>query len=105
MSRPRGTIVVDNTLAFRSAFFEEYGTNLRSWPSLLEGVVALGLKQYVEESSPEADPDPEPHLIREVINLSSPIEAPRLEVMAIDSSSSSEGRTFSTHLYISLVIK
>ena len=29
-SRPRGTVVVDNTLAFRSILFEEYGTNLRT---------------------------------------------------------------------------
>ncbi|XP_062077418.1 uncharacterized protein LOC133782210 [Humulus lupulus] len=91
MGRPRGTVVVYNTSSFRSAFFEEYGTNLRSWPSLLEGVVAPGLRQYVEESSPEADPDPEPPLIREVIDLSSPIEAPRPEVVAINSSSSLEG--------------
>ena len=97
MGRPRGTVVVDNTLAFRSAFFEEYGTNLRSWPSLLEGVVAPGLRQYVEESNHEADPDPKPSHIREVIILDSPIEAPRPEVVAIDSSSSSEGRTFSIH--------
>ncbi|XP_062101477.1 uncharacterized protein LOC133807277 [Humulus lupulus] len=91
MSHPRGTVAVDNTLAFRSAFFEEYGTNLRSWPSLLEGVVAPGLRQYVEESSPEANPEPEPLLIRKVINLESPIEALRPEVVAIDSSSSLEG--------------
>ena len=98
MGRPRGTVVVDNTLSFRSAFFEEYGTNLRSWPSLLEGVVAPGLRQYIEESSPEADPDQEPPLAREVIILDSPVEAPGPEVVTIDSSSSSEGRTFSIHL-------
>ena len=98
LSCPRGTVVVDNILSFRSTFFEEYESNLRSWPSLLQGVVAPGLRQYAEESSPEVDPDQEPFLVHEVIDLDSPIEATRLEVVAIDSSSSSEGRTFSIHL-------
>ena len=91
-SRPRGTVVVDNTIAFRSVFFEEYGTNLRWWPSLWEGIVASGLRQYVEESSPEPDSDPEPLPAREVIILDSPAEAPGPVVVTIDSSSSSEGR-------------
>ena len=91
-SRPRGTIVVDNTLDFRSVLFEEYGTNLRSWPSLREGVVAPGLRKYVEESSPELASDPEPTPAREVIVFDSPTEALGPMVVTIDSSSSSGGR-------------
>ena len=70
-SRPRGTVVVDNTLAFRSILFEEYGTNLRTWPSLQRGIYAPGLRQYVGESSPESDPEPESAPVREIIVLGS----------------------------------
>ena len=70
-SQPRGTVVVDNTLAFRSILFEEYGTNLRTWPSLQRGIYAPGLRQYVEESSPESEPDPELAPVREIIVLGS----------------------------------
>ena len=70
-SRPRGTVVVDNTLAFRSILFEEYGTNLRTWPSLQRGIYAPGLRQYVEESSPDSEPGPELAPIREIIVLGS----------------------------------
>ena len=70
-SRPRGTVVVDNTLAFRSILFEEYGTNLRTWPSLQRGIYAPGLRQYVEESSPEPEPNPELAPVREIIVLGS----------------------------------
>ena len=70
-SRPRGTIVVDNTLAFRSILFEEYGTNLRTWPSLQRGAYAPGFRQYVEESSPESEPDLESAPVREIIVLGS----------------------------------
>ena len=50
----------------------------------------------MEESSPEVYLEPEPPLIQEVIDLGSPspIVVPRSEVVAVDSSSSSEGRTF-----------
>ena len=71
MGRPRGTVVVDNTLAFRSILFEEYGTNLRTWPSLQRGVFAPGCRQYVEESSPESEPELDSAPPREIIVLGS----------------------------------
>ena len=70
-SQPKGTVVVDNTLAFRSAIFEEYETNLRTWPALQRGVYAPGIRQYVEESSPDSEPDLEPSPVREIIVLGS----------------------------------
>ena len=97
-SRPRGTVVVDNTLAFRSILFEEYGTNLRSWPSLRRGAVAPGLRQYVEESSPEPESDPELAPAREIIDLDSPAGAPEPMVVTIGSSSPGGRIPFSIHI-------
>ena len=93
----RGTIVVDNTSTFKSTIFLEYGTNRRSWPSLLQGAFAPGFRQYVDESSPEVKLEPEPPRVQEILDLDSPsplIVVPRPEVVIIDSSPSPEGRTF-----------
>ena len=87
-SRPRGTVVVDNTLAFRSILFEEYRTNLRTWPSLRRGILAPRIRQYVGESSPESDSDPE--------------LAPSRVVIDLDSSSSSGGRIPLVFIYLTL---
>ena len=88
---------MSTTYAFRAHF--------QQWPSLLEGIVAPGLRQYVEESSPEVEPDPEPPLIQELVDLDSPspITVPRSEVVEIDSSSSSKGRIFVT-LYVFFLV-
>ena len=97
----KATIVVDNTLNFRSAIFEEYGTNRRSWPSLIQGTFAPGFRKYVDGSSPEVPPQ-----VQEILDLDSPSPpvVPRPEVVIIDSSPSPEGRTFIYFLYVCFLL-